>query len=231
MITPSRLRAGLLVLAVLAAPAHAQGIFDLPPLTGQAAPAPAQPQAPAQPAQPQAAPAADPAALNFTPSAELRAKNQQQFLDGIRARSPAAADDLAGHDLIALIGTAIEPHGLKVDNVADAFTAWLMINHSLVNSDESDPTPAQVEGTKKLTSDALLAMPDFAAASDADKQSMADALLLQALLNQMMIDSLKQVNAAGVPAALEEIRTASRDMGLDLDQLEMTPNGLAAKKQ
>ena len=230
MLPLCRHRAALFALALsfgFAAPAAAQGIFDLPPLVQpgpqQAAPQPAQPQ--------QAAPAADPAALTFTVSEELRATHQQQFLDSLRARSPGVADDLAGHDLIGLIGTAIAPHGLKTDNIADAFTAWLMLNHGLVTGDDSDPTPAQVEGTRKLTSDALLAMPDLGAASDADKQAMADSLLLQALLNQMMIDALKQANPAGLPAAQDEIRTATRDMGLDLDRLEMTANGLAPKPQ
>ena len=164
-------------------------------------------------------------------SAELRATHQQAFLDSLRSRSPDAADDLAGHDLIGLLGTAIAPHGLKTDNVADAFTAWLMINHGLVTGDDSDPTPAQVDGTRKLTTNALMAMPDLVASSDADKQAMADSLLLQALLNQMMIDALKQANPAGVSVAQDEIRTATRDMGLDLDLLEMTPNGLAPKQQ
>lgn len=237
MITSSCRRASLFVLALSVAPfasAHAQGIFDLPPLVppgGEAQQAQPQQAAPQQSQPQQAAPAADPAVLTFAVSEELRTTHQTQFLDALRARSPAAADDLAGHDLIGLLGTAIAPHGLKTDNVADGFTAWLMINHGLVTGDDADPTPAQVEGTRKLTTDALLAMPDLTAATDADKQAMTDTLLLQALLNQMMIDALKQANPAGVPAALEEIRGSTRDMGLDLDLLEMTANGLAPKPQ
>lgn len=215
------------------ASAQAQGIFDLPPLVAPDAASPAAPAAPSQPAAPNApsAPAVDPSVLTFTVSEELRANHQQEFLDSLRSRSPDAADDLAGHDLIGLLGTAIAPHGLRTDNVADAFTAWLMINHGLVTGDDSDPTPAQVEGTRKLATNALLAMPDLIAADDADKQAMADSLLLQALLNQMMIDALKEANPVGVPVARQEIRTATRDMGLDLDLLEMTPNGLAPKPQ
>ena len=227
------LRASLFVLAVTLAPfapAQAQGIFDLPPLV-QPGTQPAQ----SQQAQPQqttpAAPAADPALLNFTVSEDLRAQHQKQFLDGIRANSPAAADDLAGQDLVGLMATALQPHGLKVDNVADAFTAWLMINHGLVTGNDADPTPAQVAGTRQLATTALLASPDLPKASDADKQNMAEVLLLQAMLNQMMVDSLKQVKPDGVPAALEEIRKSTRDMGLDLDRLELTANGLAPKPQ
>lgn len=236
MPTSFSLRASLMVLAVMAAlfaTAQAQGIFDLPPLVAPDAASPAAPATPSQPAAPNTAtaPAADPSVLTFTMSAELRATHQQAFLDSLRSRSPDAADDLAGHDLIGLLGTANAPHGLKTDNVADAFTAWLMINHGLVTGDDSDPTPAQVDGTRKLTTNALMAMPDLVASSDADKQAMADSLLLQALLNQMMIDALKQANPAGVSVAQDEIRSATRDMGLDLDLLEMTPNGLAPKQQ
>ena len=236
MPTSFSLRASLLALAVTAAsfaPAQAQGIFDLPPLVAPDAASPAAPATPGQPATPNtpATPTVDPSVLTFTVSEPLRANHQQQFLDSLRSRSPGAADDLAGHDLIGLLGTAIAPHGLKTDNVADAFTAWLMINHGLVTGDDSDPTPAQVEGTRQLATNALLAMPDLIASSDADKQAMTDSLLLQALLNQMMIDALKEANPAGLPAAQQEIRTATRDMGLDLDLLEMTPNGLAPKAQ
>ncbi len=237
MTTAFSLRASLFALAAALAPpgpAGAQGIFDLPPLTApgsQAAPAQPVPQAQAQPQAQPAAPAADPAALNFAVSDALRAADQQKFIEGLRASSPDAANDLAGHDLIGMLGTAIAPYGLKTDNVGDAFTAWLMINHGLVTGDDSDPTPAQIEGTRKMTTAALLAMPDLVAAGDADKQSMADTLLLQALLNQMMIDALKQENPAGVPAAQEQIRAATRDMGLDLGNLEMTANGLAPRPQ
>lgn len=201
-----------------ALPATAQGIFDLPPMTGAsgaAAPAPAS--------------AADRASLDFTVSPELRATNQKAFLDALRSSSPDAADQMAGHDLIALMAAALEPHGLAVDNVGDAFTAWLMINHSLVTGDEADPTQAQVDGTRDRFTAMLLQTPQLIDVSDAEKQAAAEQFLLQALLNQGMVDAVKETQPEGLPGVRQQIAQASIEMGLDLSLLEMTETGLAPR--
>lgn len=222
---PSQMRAGLAALVfsavALTLPASAQGVFDLPPLTAQTS---AAAQAAPQPS------AENEAALTYAVSPDLRVQNQKKFIEGLRALDPTAMQGMDDQDLIALLGTAIQPYGLKVDNIGDAFTAWLMVNHSLVHGYDEDPTPAQVDGTRKLAIQGLMGVPEIMTASDADKQSMAEGLLLQTLLNQVMVNSIKEVSPENLPTVVDQIRTGTRDMGLDLDQLEMTPNGLVAKQ-
>lgn len=216
--------AALALLFLPPAIATAQGVFDLGPLSGAAQQLGQELSGPA-PADPQPA-----SGLTFTVSQELRDQNQAKFIEGLRAMNEAVANDLAGHDLIGMFGEAVAKYGLKTDNVADAYTAFLIVNHSIVNKDDSESTQAQVDGTLQMVRQTMEAMPDLIDASDHDKQSMTDALFLQALLNQITFDSVKDVQPEGLQNVIDEVRRGSQEMGINLDNFEMTPDGLVARQ-
>ncbi len=205
-----------LMLSALAVPAASQGIFDKPPIAG-AAP---------DTSVAQTAPAAERGPLDFIASPDLRAQNQQKFLAELGTLYPDLVKDLEGQDLIGLVSPALEANGLRTDNLGDAFTTWLLTNYTIVKEIEEEPTPAQVEGTKKLSYDAMQALPDIQTMTDADKQTTAEALILQAVINEIMVDARKEHNPAAVPEALEEVRNAAKQSGIDLDKFVMTQNGL-----
>ena len=220
--TPRRpLRFALLslLLPAMALPAAAQGIFDKPPIAGAA------PDAPAATGT-ATAPAAEKGPLDFTVSTELRAQNQQKMLAELGTLYPDLVKDMENQDIIGMIATPLAQTGMRVDNLGDAFTAWLLTNHGIVQGYDTDATPAQVEGTKKLAYEAMLALPDLQTMTDADKQVVAEALLLQAIINQVMVDVRKELNPDGVPEAIEEVRKSAEESGIDLDKFVMTPNGL-----
>lgn len=202
------------LLAGASIPAAAQGIFDMPPIAG-AAPDPAP-----------AAPAAEKTPLDFEVSDELRKKTQAEYLAEFGKLYPDVAADLQDHDLIALMAQALEPFGLRVDNLGDAFTAWLLVNHGIVTGNDEDATPQQVAGTKKMASDAMLALPELQQMTDADKQTTSELLLLQAMINEVMVDARKEHNPSAVPEAIEEVRQAAKESGIDLDKFVLTPDGL-----
>ena len=221
--TPRRpLRSALLslILSAMALPAAAQGIFDKPPIAGAA------PDAPVA----QTAPAAEKGPLDFTVSTELRAQNQQKMLSEFGTLYPDLATDLEDQDIIGMVAEPLAGAGMKVDNLGDAFTAWLLTNHGIVKGYETDATPAQVEGTKKLAYEAMLALPDIQTMTDADKQGVAEALLLQAIINQVMIDARKEHNPDSLPAAVEEVRNSAKQSGIDLDKFVLTQNGLEVQQ-
>lgn len=218
MTSPRPLRSVLLslMLSAMALPTAAQGIFDKPPIAGAA------PDAPVA----QTTPAAEKGPLDFTVSTELRTQTQVKMLAELGKLYPDLVKDLEGQDIIGLVAEPLAGAGMQVDNLGDAFTAWLLTNHGIVKGYDTDATPAQVEGTKKLAYEAMLALPDLQTMTDADKQQVADALLLQAIVNQIMIDARKEHNPEGLPAAIEEVRSSAKQSGIDLDKFVLTQNGL-----
>lgn len=204
--------------------ASAQGVFDLGPLGGAAQQLG---QDISGPAPTEATPASQ---LKFTVSPEMRARNQTRFIESIRSLNTVSADELAGHDLIGMLGEEIAQYGLHTDDLSDAYTVFLLINHAIVNQDDSEITQQQVDGTLQMVRSAMEQVPDLTDASNSDKQSITDVLLLQAFLNQVMYDSVKEVQPAGLPKIIEDVRAGSQAMDINIDGLEMTPDGLVARK-
>ncbi|QAY78094.1 hypothetical protein [Sphingosinicella sp. BN140058] len=73
-------------------------------------------------------PAISPTALRYTPSMARRVANLAGFVSKTRAVDPAGAADLermfADGDFIEKIGAALAPYGMRVDNLADAYTVY-----------------------------------------------------------------------------------------------------------
>ena len=59
---------------------------------------------------------------------------------------------------------------------------------------------------------------------------IAEALLLQAIINQVMIDARKEHNPDSLPAAVEEVRNSAKQSGIDLDKFVLTQNGLEVQQ-
>jgi hypothetical protein len=92
-----------------------------------------------------------------------------------------------------------------------------------------EPDPATVEAVKRQVRNAFAATPDFAKASDAERQEYAEALLLQAA---MLASALYQWKSD--PKMLEQLAQAARQgamaSGLDLANMTLTPNGFVSIK-
>lgn len=200
--------------------ATAQGIFDMPPIAGAA------PDAPVAQTAPTTAPVAR-GPLDFEVSQDLRNANQEKFLSAMEETYPGVfTPEAKDQDFMALLAPELAKYGLRVDNLGDAFTAWLMISHSIVTQDEADPTTEQVAGTKKMAQDAMMGLPELGQMSDSDKQSTAEALLFQAMLNDAVYEATKEHQPDNLPKVIEEVRNAAKESNIDLDKFVMTPNGL-----
>jgi hypothetical protein len=167
--------------------------------------------------------------LNYVPSKTRTRTNLKNFANKTRAVDPAGAAQMeqffASTDIIGLMGTAIAPYGLRIDNVADAFAvywinAWEAAN-GVVGAQE---TRARVQAVKVQAANGLSQSPEFASASDAQKQEMAEALLVQAALISSAMEA-----AANDPAKLRAISNAvmqgAAKSGLDLNKMTLTEKG------
>ncbi len=166
--------------------------------------------------------------LNFQVSASRREQNLSQFVEKTRATDPQGAAQLAqlfaSTDVIDAMGQYLAPYGLRVDNVADAYTVYWVNAWLGAQGRRDDVSADQVAAVKSQAVMALSATPGFAAATDAQKQELAEALLIQAALVEAAIDY-----AASDPTLLEQTKVAiaqgAQNFGLDLYQMNLTPQG------
>lgn len=110
----------------------------------------------------------------------------------------------------------------------DAYTVYLVTAYEVANGIEADSTQAQVTGTRAMVFQSMQSVGGIDALSDADRQSVAEGLILQAALYDAIGEAVRNE-----PELARKVRgdvaTAALDMGLDLSQFRMGPNGLARK--
>jgi hypothetical protein len=233
-----------IVLAVLLAfglaPSHAiaQGVFDMGALTNslsqgaiiQSETARARTSGLFRPrAQAPQSQAGDPAVLLYRPSMTARKRNMSQIVERLRHVDPAGAADLqrtfANRDPIAEIDRVMRPVGLRPDNVADAVATYLVTAYYGVRG-STEGEPAEFKAVSAQVGRALRADPVFTGSSDAVKQEMAEAMLIQAVLaNQAVQAAQKQPSA--MPAIKAAIRQGSRArFGMDLMRVRLGEDGL-----
>ena len=179
---------------------------------------------------PDAAAVASPS-LSYLPSPARRKANLAAFVDKSRAADPAAAGQLqslfASGDIIAKIGQGMAPVGLRVDNLADAYTVWWVNCWSAVHSDYSTPDRATAAAVKAQAARAILAGGKIAGVPDAMKQEFAEALLIQALLLEAALEQAKG-NEAQLKAVAVAANAGAKGMGLDLTTMKLTGQGFIA---
>ncbi len=160
--------------------------------------------------------------------------NLATFVKKARATDPAGAaqmEQLFGStDVIGQIGTIMGRFGLSPDNAADAFTLYWISAWQASHGDTSTPTRGMVAAVSAQAARGLSQSPDFAGASDAQKQEMAEALMVQAA----MIDSAVE-QAASDPAQMKAIGKAVKQgaaaSGLKLDEMTLTEQGFKPAKR
>ncbi|MCW4460627.1 DUF1980 domain-containing protein [Sphingomonas sp. BT-65] len=166
--------------------------------------------------------------LTYKPSIERRRANFAQFVEKSRRKDPKGAamleKEFASVDVIAKMGRALSAYGMRTDNIADAYAIW-WLNAWLASRQRNDTPPAnQIAAVRAQAARAMASVPEMATASDAAKQEMAEAHLIQAALIGSHMDQ-----AEGKPAMLRQlaaaVRQGARASGLDLNAMELTDNG------
>lgn len=173
------------------------------------------------------APATPTGRMTYTPSPTRRRENMTAFAAQLRSADPDAAAEferMAGsQDLIAAMTPGLAKAGLSPNNVADAYAAWWVISWNTSRSINADPPPATMRAVSGQVAAVLTNNPDFARASDAERQTMAEGLLLQGALIESTRDQIRD------PAQIEQlkhnVRTGARKAGIDLDAVRLTPEG------
>lgn len=171
--------------------------------------------------------------LSFNASPAVRRRNYEQFVARSRAVDPAGAAGLAEtlrSDPVALMAPDLARYGLRADNLADAYTVYWIEAWEAAHGVTGENSRATVQAVKSQATNAMLATPEVATATDAQKQEFAEALLVQALL----IGASRE-QAKGDQKTLDQIvgavRQGARASGLDLDAMVLTEEGFVPAKR
>ncbi|MBP2297929.1 DUF6683 family protein [Azospirillum picis] len=173
-------------------------------------------------------PPPDVSALRYTPSKARRSANLSAFVERTRAVDPNGAADLqrlfADGDIIEKIAALIAPHGLRVDNLADAYALWWVTAWQATRGDNDTLGHDVMAAVRAQAARALNDAGGPARASDAQKQELAEALLVQTALIDGAVEQAK-----GNPVRMRQVRAAvsngAQRMGLDMARMELTGGG------
>lgn len=172
------------------------------------------------------------AQLEYTPSLERRQTNLSELAEQRQVKNLEGAKDLeellSSTQIIDAVQQTIEPFGLKINNIADAYTLWWITAWQASEGSTSYVDKQTAQAVKQQAVKIWLANPKLAQATDTNKQALAEALLIQALLTQAAMNRAgqDQTSQQAVQAAVREGAAAS---GLALEQMQLTEQGFVLK--
>lgn len=178
------------------------------------------------------APSAPSAALTYPPSLERRRANLAYIVSRTRKADPEGAAQMEqlfnSADVIGQIGAVVAPYGYSIYNVADAYALYWMTAWEGARGSNRNFSRSEMQAVQSQTRKALLATPQIARMSDADKQQMAEAMWIQIALIDGTIEKAKQ-DPALMAAVQRSIREGASATGLDLDAIRLTENGFVTR--
>lgn len=168
------------------------------------------------------------ARLTYAPSIEQRRRNLAQLVAKSRKHDPQGAAALerlfASQDVIGQINRQMITYGFRANDLGDAYAAWWLNAWLASRGRTDDPTRRQIAAVRAQAARAIASLPHVVNASDAVKQEVAEAYLVQTALIGANTEQAK-----GDPARLKRVGAAVRQgaqaSGLDLGSMELTDNG------
>jgi hypothetical protein len=172
-------------------------------------------------------------AIEYTVSQQRRKKNLANFVAKTRATDPAGAAQMeqvfASGDIIDIVDNAMQGKGLTASNAADAYAVWWVSAWQATQGDTREWSGAAYQAVSAQAARGFGATAQFASATDAQKQEMAEAMLVQAV----MIDQFKDTYAndpASKQKLADAVRQGAKKSGLDLDAMTLTEDGFVKAK-
>jgi hypothetical protein len=125
----------------------------------------------------------------------------------------------ASTDVIGSISDAMSSVGLSRNNAGDAFAVYWVSAWQAANGRTDTRSIETYKAAALQAAGGLSLSPEFAAASDAQKQEMAEAFMVQAASDPSQMKALARAVTQGAAAS-----------GLDLDKMTLTEDGFVPAK-
>lgn len=171
-------------------------------------------------------------AISFKPSSAVSEKSKETFFATLRSADPQSARQMEARfskvNLHQTLSQAMAEHGLRADNVADAMTVWMVNLWKGANGQLEDPSPIQIRAIRAQMVDALRASPALATAKDAQKQELAEGLVLNAALVGAMASDPGAQSGPMRTAMQKAMTRVGANMGMDLRAMRITNEGFVS---
>lgn len=152
--------------------------------------------------------------------------NQTQKID------PASGSDLqnifASVDVTSAVEIEIRPAGLEITNLPDAFTTYWITAYDASRGVSRDLTRDIVGPVQRQAMSAFLATPEFVSATDAQKQELAEAYLVQAALIGAYVEATES-DVGQLENVKIAVKQGAKASGLDLDMMVLTDEGFSLR--
>ncbi|MFC4292901.1 DUF6683 family protein [Sphingorhabdus arenilitoris] len=172
--------------------------------------------------------------LTYTPSSSRTRANMQAFIAHAEKQNPGNGAQLQllvnSMDVIGTVSGAINQLGLDPNNVADVYAIYWIVYWGLANRYYDDPSPASYRAVANQAARGFASSPEFVASSDADKQKMAEELMLNILYFSSIAEEAK-TNKAVADQFAKASMEGSRKSGLELDKMTLTEDGFVPKSK
>lgn len=170
--------------------------------------------------------------LRFSADQGRRTENMQDFVNRVRGSDPEGAAQLeeifASADVMGMIASAMTSVGLDANNVADAYTVWWISAYQASQGSVTTPIRARYQAVRQQSENALLSSTYLINATDADKQQLAEAYLVQAALVDSSVAEM-QSTPQHLDALKAAVKQGAMTSGLDLDRMVLTDDGFRSR--
>jgi hypothetical protein len=179
------------------------------------------------------APQASYSSLNFTPNLKKRKDYFNTLLAQYDQTAPGTSAQLrpalfgeGDVDIIQQMQKFIGPeYNLKTNNVADAYTIYWITAWETANGIFDRPTPPdQMKAVHTQVTNIMLSSADFPKLSDAEKQSYAESLLVQASIISTFGEHVK-ADTANMPKVRSAVIGNANALGVRIETFKLTPYG------
>lgn len=165
-----------------------------------------------------------------SPAVTQRVK--RQFADFVRSTGgdgPGIAAAMDQQDFFARWGRHVAQYGLRRGDVADAMTAYWMLNWQIAN-DVRTVSRSQVQGVQAQVRNIMGGNPTFSGLNNAQKQEMAEVLILNFIVQSVAYEDAMRDNDATMQRRLQSAATTRfrNEMNVDLRQLRLGGSGFTA---
>ena len=173
---------------------------------------------------------AQPAQFAFRPDPAVRQQVHARVLRQAQKLDPDSAAKLrpllTSGTLDRQASAYLRRYGMSANNVADTTALFLVSAWLATRASDADPSRAHLIGVRNQAAAAMASNPGMARASNAMKQEIAEANLIQAVITGQFATAAKQ-NPKQAPAIRAAAAKGVRDSyGIDLLSLQLTSSGL-----
>lgn len=171
---------------------------------------------------------------HFKRDPALLAAKERQLVELTRAQNPAMADALQKafrEDLIAQLEPLLRQVGLDPDDMADMTTVyWVNAWEAANGVIGSQPDRALVQGARQQIAGVLAKNPGLAQMTDAQKQDVADTMIIQGLLVDARMQAVAKQPAAQRKQMSDTIAAEAQQLlKTDPRAVALTPQGFKPK--